>query len=100
VIAAVFASPIAVALAKGDRSPRMRARFATWNAFGLLDLVTAITLGILHSPSPLGLLRGTTSTAIFGHLPSSLVPTFFVPAFIVTHLLGWARLREEFGPKK
>jgi hypothetical protein len=92
VVAALTAIPLAVALAKGQ--PGLRTRFAVWNAFGLIDLVVAITLGILHSPTAFGVLHGSVSTASFGHLPASLVPTFGVPAYVVLHLLAWNRMRE------
>lgn len=93
--AAVGSIPLAIALANGSRTPRLRTQFALWNAFGLLDLMTALSLGVLYSPSPFGLLHDTLSTGMFAHLPESLVPTFFVPALILTHLLMRVRMREE-----
>jgi hypothetical protein len=95
VIAALGAIPLALALAKGTRTPGLRARFAAWNVFGLIDLITAITLGILCSPTTVGILHhGGASTGSFGLLPTSLVPTFFVPAYVLTHLLAWKRRGE------
>jgi hypothetical protein len=97
VLAAILAVPIAIDLAKGTRTPQLRARFAAWSAFGLTDLVTAISLGILSSPTNIGVLHGATSTASFAMLPASLVPTFFVPMYAVTHLLMRTRMREELA---
>jgi hypothetical protein len=75
----------------------VRTRFIAWNLFGLLDLVVAITLGILHSPGPAGLLTGAgATTSLMAELPRSIIPTFFVPLFMMLHLLGLSR-RGELG---
>jgi len=59
-------------------------RFKVWNVLGILDLVTAVTLGGL---GPF-LFPGVTVTAAsqMARLPLSLIPTFFVPIFILLHL--------------
>jgi hypothetical protein len=59
-------------------------RFLVWNFLGILDLVTAVTLGglgplLFHNVSG-------TATALMARLPLSLIPTFFVPIFILLHL--------------
>ncbi|HSY82440.1 MAG TPA: hypothetical protein VK807_11790 [Gemmatimonadaceae bacterium] len=91
IITGVFALPIALAVARGTAS---RGLVTAWNAFGLLDLITAVGLGVLSRPgSPVQLLHvGVGSTAIT-HLPYSLVPTALVPFFIVTHVVLFAQLR-------
>jgi hypothetical protein len=69
--------------------------FVAWNLFGLLDLITAVSLGILHSDSTFGILRGTgISTALMAEFPRALIPTFLVPLFMLLHLLGLARRNE------
>ena len=69
--------------------------FVLWNALGMLDLVMAVTLGILASASPLGILAGEITTRAMGTFPLSLIPTFFVPLLIILHLIALGRVRYE-----
>ena len=95
-IVALTAIPLAVGLAKGTTAASRR--FVAWNIFGLLDLVLAMSLGILHSPSTFGILAGSgPTTLLMSELPLSLVPTFFVPVYILLHLLSLARRDEVLG---
>ena len=65
-----------------------------WNIFGMLDLVTAVTLGVLSSNSPLGILaRGGVTTQIMSELPLSLIPTFVVPLLFIFHIVVIAGAR-------
>jgi hypothetical protein len=91
IITGVFALPVALAVARGTAS---RSLVTAWNAFGLLDLIAAVSLGVLSGPgSVVQLLHvGVGSTAIT-HLPYSLIPTALVPFFIVTHAVIFAQLR-------
>jgi len=91
IITGVFALPVALAVARGTAS---RGLVAAWNAFGLLDLITAVGLGVVSRPgSAVQLLHvGVGSTAIT-HLPWSLIPTALVPFFIVVHVIIFAQLR-------
>jgi hypothetical protein len=64
-----------------------------WNVFGLVDLLSAITMGLLYSESALGVLSpGTPTTRLLVTFPVSLIPTFFVPLFILLHLLTFKKL--------
>lgn len=94
VIAAAGAVPLAAALARGRRSAGLGRVFTAWNVLGLVDLVSAITVGILYSPGSLGVLRQGISTAPLTRFPVSLIPSFLVPLFILLHLLGLARRAE------
>jgi hypothetical protein len=94
VAAAALCLPLARALRNPDRSPRLRAAFIAWNVFGLTDLLSAITLGILYSPSSFGILRTDVSTALMTRFPVNLIPTFFLPLFILLHILALRRSRE------
>ena len=79
-IAAGIAAPlVARRLAQGrDR------RAALWfNAFGLTDLVTALTLGALTG---FGLLNVTPSSAPITELPLALIPTATVPLLFTLHI--------------
>jgi len=62
--------------------------FVSWNVLGMLDLVMAVTLGILASASPLGILAGEITTQMMGTFPLSMIPTFFVPLLIIFHLIA------------
>jgi hypothetical protein len=67
-----------------------------WNAFGLIDLALAPTLGVLYSNSVIGLLgRGAVTTKLMVTFPVSLIPSFFVPLLILAHLLTFRRLAES-----
>ena len=66
---------------------------AVWNILGMLDLLVAVSLGILTSRSTLGLLAGTTSSALVVAFPLSLIPTFLVPAYLILHLIALDRVR-------
>jgi hypothetical protein len=69
--------------------PAHRNSFIFWQALGILDLVTAVSLGTTarlidpHGPSMLAM---TT-------LPLSLIPTFFVPLFMMLHVICIAQAR-------
>lgn len=89
----VFAAIGALAILTARR-PSERT-FVAWNLFGLIDLIVAVTLGVLYSASPIGVLSSPDSnTALLGHLPLCLIPGFYVPLLIATHLVGLLRRRE------
>ncbi len=98
--AALFCLPLAFAIRRGSRSPGLRRAFIVWNVFGLIDLVSAISLGILYSPSSFGVLRTDISTGLMIRFPVSLIPTFFLPLFILFHMLALMRSRELAGAPK
>ena len=66
--------------------------FVVWNVLGVLDLVTAVSLGVLASATPVGALAGDVTTRLMGQFPLSLVPTFFVPLLLILHLICLARV--------
>jgi hypothetical protein len=94
IVAGAAAVPLAAALLWNPGAPGLRAWYVAWNVFGLVDLLSAITTGILYSPSSFGILREAASTRAMAQFPTSLIPTFFVPLFILTHLLGLRRSGE------
>jgi hypothetical protein len=71
------------------RSDRL---FLAWTALGIADLITAVTLGILYSNSPAGVLRGDVGTDLMATLPMSLIPAFGVPITLVAHILSLINL--------
>jgi hypothetical protein len=69
--------------------PAHRYSFIFWQALGILDLVTAVSLGttarLLDPQGP--------SMAAMTVLPLSLIPTFFVPLFMMLHVICIAQAR-------
>ena len=91
VIVGLTAIPLTIAIA---RSPKgNRGALLTWNLFGTLDLVAAVTLGIISAPgSPLQLLGGTVGSTAVTALPWSNIPSLLVPFYLITHGVIFARL--------
>ena len=69
--------------------PAHRGTFIFWQVLGILDLVTAVSLGttagLLDPQGP--------SMAAMTVLPLSLIPTFFVPLFLMLHVICIAQAR-------
>jgi len=84
-------APLVAAFVIG-RSDRL---FVAWTVFGIADLVTAVTLGVLYSNSPIGVLRGDLGTELMATLPMSLVPAFGVPITLVAHVLSLTNLAQR-----
>jgi hypothetical protein len=87
---------IAVArLAAGDT--RLRGRLiGAWNTFGMLDLIVAVTLGLIsRNGSPLQLIHAGVGSAAMQTLPWAFVPTVLVPFFLVVHTIIFTRLRTQ-----
>jgi hypothetical protein len=90
VVAAAGALVLVLLMRRGAAS---RGWLLAWNAFGFVDLVSALTMGLLFSESALGVLHTATSnTTLMVTFPVSLIPTFFVPLFLLIHLLIFRRL--------
>ena len=70
--------------------PAHRGTFIFWQALGILDLVTAVSLGTTaRLLDPHG-----ASMAAMTVLPLSLIPTFFVPLFMILHVICIAQARK------
>ena len=112
VLPGVFALPAGIGdVAIGLTAPfivwmlvsKTRARLAVlavWNVSGLLDLVMAVSLGILTSRSSLGILAGTTTSAAVVAFPLSLIPTFLVPFYFILHLITLDQAPRQWGQGK
>ena len=106
-IPGLFALPAGIGdVAVGVMAPFVAARYARnagqgrnavvwWNAFGLFDLVVALTLGLLTSPSPLQLFAFEQPNIIISGFPLILIPTFLVPLSILLHITVWIKLARE-----
>ena len=79
----------------GDQvSTAANRKIALWNAFGTLDLIAAVALGVISANgSPLQLIHAGAGSAAVLLLPWSLIPTVLVPFYLVTHGIVFAQLR-------
>ncbi|HEX8806318.1 MAG TPA: hypothetical protein VF741_05175, partial [Candidatus Aquilonibacter sp.] len=72
--------------------PLNNPRILAWNAFGMLDLLLAVTLGILSQPnSPTQLIHAGVGSGLITTLPWSLIPLVLVPTFLIGHMVIFAR---------
>ncbi len=65
-----------------------------WNYLGIFDLVLALTMGVTHATSPLGIFAQDVSMHPISQYPLSLIPTWAVPLAIILHLRSLQSLRE------
>jgi hypothetical protein len=85
-----IASGIAAPLVARRLTQGTGRRAALWfNAFGMTDLVVALTLGALTG---FQLLNVTPSSAPISELPLALIPTATVPLFLVLHITAVSAL--------
>jgi hypothetical protein len=89
IIAAAGALILIPMIRKGTAS---RGWLFAWNIFGLLDLLYAVISGLLYSNSAFGILSKGVTTEPMVTFPVSLIPSFFVPLFILMHLLTFKRI--------
>jgi len=91
VIVGLTAIPLTMAIVRNSRGNR-GALFA-WNLFGVLDLIVALTLGIMSAPgSPLQVFGETTGSAAVAVLPWSTIPTLLVPFYLIAHGIIFAKV--------
>jgi hypothetical protein len=86
ILAAATAAALLLAAIPAHTPARRRVLLA-WNVFGLLDILFVVaTAARLYLADPLQL-------APLTRLPLSLLPTYFVPLVVLTHLriFGWLR---------
>lgn len=72
-----------------------------WNALGMADLLIAVTLGVGSAPGSLVRFNfeapGSGAIVTF---PWVLIPAFFVPLFLLTHIAVFAGLARSGGMEK
>jgi hypothetical protein len=90
-ITGVAAVPVAWLASRSGARPLVLA----WNAFGFLDLVTALSLGAMSAPGPTRLFFDPPGTAIMASLPWIITPCFLVPSFLAIHVAIFERLRHQ-----
>jgi len=93
-ITGVLAVPVARLSTKGPL--KHNRLIAAWNAFGALDLIVAVALGITsRNGSPIQLIHAGVGTAAMTTLPWALLPTVLVPFFLIAHSIVFAQFRAQ-----
>ncbi len=82
-IAVGLAAPF---VARRLHQPGGRSLALAWNVVGLLDLVVAVSLGIMTAPGVLQVFNTDPSSVAITAFPMALVPTFAVPLSMVLHI--------------
>jgi hypothetical protein len=91
-IVGLLAIPLAV-MASGGADGRP-AWFGLWNVLGALDLVVAVSLGVLSAPgTPFRVFTEGPGTQAMTTLPWAFVPAMIVPLFLLIHVTIAAKLR-------
>lgn len=91
VVTALFAIPIGRLAAVNPRDIRV----LEWNIFGALDLVVAVSLGIMSaSGSPLQVIHAGIGSSAMTTLPWAIIPLVLVPTYLIGHVLVFAHQRE------
>ena len=91
IITGALALPVAWLALRGQG----KALVWSWNAFGMLDLVAALALGIISANgSPLQIIHAGQGSEAVQVLPWSLIPTVLVPMFLIVHAVIFARLAD------
>jgi hypothetical protein len=99
VITGALAIPLALRVAH-SRGPSVRT-ITGWNAFGVLDLIVAVGLGVTSATgSPLQLIHAGVGSQAMQYLPLCLVPTVLVPFYLLTHAIIAAQLRVRSSVKR
>lgn len=90
----IITAAVAVPLVALARQPaRHRAVLQLWNAFGLVDLVLAIALGVMSAEGSLLQVFAAPGSDAMQRLPWSFVPTVLVPLWMIIHVVIWSKLR-------
>ena len=70
-------------------------RIILWNAFGLIDFVVAVSLGVMTRTGEALHTSGQVSSDIMSTFPLALIPGFAVPFYVITHLMIYAQLKRR-----
>lgn len=82
----VLALPVAGLIATGGSGATRVA--VAWNVLGILDLVVAVSVGFLASPTNFQLLAFETPNVLISHYPLVMIPIFLVPLSLLLHMLS------------
>lgn len=85
IITGALAIPLAAALVFGSIQ---KIWVSAWNTFGILDLVVAVSLGLLSAPgTPFYIFNEGPGTAAMTELPWLIVPSVLVPMYLFIHFV-------------
>jgi hypothetical protein len=91
ILVAATAAPLALAIHR--RVPGWRRLTLVWNSIAILDLVTAVSLGVGSAPgSPVRFIFENPNSGAIAALPWLMIPGFLVPIYMLTHLAIFARV--------
>jgi hypothetical protein len=90
IVTGLAAAPVAWMVHR--RAAGWRGALLAWNLFGLLDLVAAVSLGVLSAPGPLRRIFAEPGSGLMTTLPWLLIPGFLVPLLFTSHLAIFYRL--------
>ena len=93
-IAAYGAIVLGIALYRGPVAKRW---VLAWNSFGLADFVVAVGTGVASSNPVLAALSGGVTAAPMQFFPLILIPGFFVPLYVIAHIIIFLQLRRQRG---
>jgi hypothetical protein len=82
-----------VAIAYLRKGTQANGLILVWNLLGLLDLVTAVTTGMLTSPIPIHVFTMDAPNELISLYPLVMVPVFLVPLAFLLHFASLQRLR-------
>jgi hypothetical protein len=91
IITGLFALQIArLAASTSANHPRV----LLWNAFGMLDLIVAVALGVTSQPgSPVELIHAGAGSAAITTMPWAMIPAFLVPFYLIGHGIVFIQAR-------
>ena len=88
-----FTAPFVVARLARDPAFATSRRFITFHALGLLDFAVAVVAATLASGAYPAVFSGAVTSAPMEVWPLNLFPSFFVPLFIIAHVVVILKVR-------
>jgi hypothetical protein len=94
IVVGALAIPLMVIVAGG--AVKQRTWLTLWNWLGALDLINAVTLGLLSAPgTPFRVFAQGPGTSAMGTLPWVMVPAMLVPLYFFIHFTIAVKLRKS-----
>ena len=84
-----------VALAYARNRHENAGAVRAWNILGILDLVVAVTMGFLTSPSAITPIEVHPTSELITMMPMVMIPVYMVPLSIVLHIASLVKLHRE-----
>jgi hypothetical protein len=85
-------------IASGVGTAAGRRPAIVFTLLGMLDLVVAVTLGMMTTPGPTFVLHGVPTGEVLTQFPMALVPAFLVPLAFALHVVSlWQLVRGSWA---